>query len=116
MCLEQREVIHRTHSEPISKAKFLLATTYLHVDNDNNVNSNPNLREFRLLLGHEVDLMRAPYCLMPPLRLYFDDFDHTNQDPVVERASVTVVEAKKGSYKYLALFDLTNRWRREDCS
>eukprot|EP00937_MAST-01D_sp_MAST-1D-sp2_P003163 g3163.t1 len=48
-----------------SAARYLLASTYLRTD----VNREP----FVLVEGHHINLLRPPYCLRDPLRLYAED-------------------------------------------
>ena len=48
-----------------STAKYALLSTYLRTD----VNTEP----FVLVQGHHINLMRPPYCLKDPVRLYSED-------------------------------------------
>jgi hypothetical protein len=44
--------------------RYFMATTFI------NTEDGENLRDFRLLLGHRINLFKPPYCIRDPIRLY----------------------------------------------
>jgi len=80
-----------------SGVRYLMATTFL--TNSGNDPINVNTDDFRLVLGHEINLMQSPYCLRPPIKLFLD----ASHDDV-------------NNFSYMGLWDITMKpFRRESC-
>ena len=80
-----------------SGVRYFMATTFL--TNSGNDPINVNTDDFRLVLGNKINLMQSPYCLRPPIKLFFDG---SNDD--------------FNSFSYMGLWDITLKpFRRESC-
>eukprot|EP01041_Mallomonas_annulata_P005836 gene5836-11780_t len=66
---------------------FFMATTYLR--------ESENHKNFRIVLGHKLNLLQPPYCLRAPLRLYRDSSGPKHWD---------------GSDIYMGLWELHPTW------